>query len=124
MHVLLLTTDPPSPVTEWMIARLNERPGIDVSISTDDSMPDATIDIAILRMYARGGGADGAQADLRANRPHPSLELAMRLQQDGVRVINDAREGLPAEIRLRRNQYEYYRDRLLSFEGLQDRNDK
>lgn len=32
------------------------------------------------------------------------------------RLVNDLREGLPGEIAARRKQYEYYRDRLLTFE--------
>ena len=32
------------------------------------------------------------------------------------KLINDISEGLPAEIKLRRKQYEYYRNKLLSFE--------
>ena len=31
-------------------------------------------------------------------------------------LVNDISEGLPAEIELRRKQYEYYRNKLLSFE--------
>ena len=34
------------------------------------------------------------------------------------KLINDISEGLPAEIELRRKQYEYYRNKLLSFEEL------
>ena len=34
------------------------------------------------------------------------------------RLINDISVGLPAEIELRRKQYEYYRNKLLSFEEL------
>ena len=34
------------------------------------------------------------------------------------RLINDISEGIPAEIELRRQQYEYYRNKLLSFEEL------
>ncbi len=34
------------------------------------------------------------------------------------KLINDISEGLPAEIALRRKQYEYYRNKLLSFEEL------
>ena len=34
-------------------------------------------------------------------------------------LCNDLSEGLPAEIEARRKQYEYYRDKLLSFEELQ-----
>lgn len=33
-------------------------------------------------------------------------------------LVNDITEGIPAEIELRRQQYEYYRNRLLSFEEL------
>jgi type I restriction enzyme S subunit len=31
-------------------------------------------------------------------------------------LINDLVSGLPAEIQARRQQYEYYRDKLLTFE--------
>lgn len=31
-------------------------------------------------------------------------------------LVNDLKVGLPAELHARRNQYEYYRDRLLTFE--------
>jgi type I restriction enzyme S subunit len=34
------------------------------------------------------------------------------------KLCNDISEGLPAEIEARRKQYEYYRDRLLSFKEL------
>ena len=33
-------------------------------------------------------------------------------------LCNDIEIGLPAEIESRRKQYEYYRDRLLSFQNL------
>ena len=33
-------------------------------------------------------------------------------------LINDITVGLPAEIELRRQQYEYYRNKLLSFKEL------
>lgn len=33
-------------------------------------------------------------------------------------LVNDLSSGLPAEIAARRQQYEYYRDELLSFEEL------
>lgn len=35
-------------------------------------------------------------------------------------LINDISEGLPAEIELRRKQYEYYRNKLLNFEELKN----
>ena len=31
-------------------------------------------------------------------------------------LVNDLSQGLPAEIKARNKQYEYYRDKLLSFE--------
>ena len=33
-----------------------------------------------------------------------------------MRLVNDLSIGLPAELNARRKQYEYYRDRLLTFE--------
>ena len=36
------------------------------------------------------------------------------------KLINDISEGLPAEIELRRKQYEYYRNKILSFEVCND----
>lgn len=36
------------------------------------------------------------------------------------KLINDISEGIPAEIEARRKQYEYYRNKLLSFEELND----
>jgi len=33
-------------------------------------------------------------------------------------LVNDLTIGLPAELAARRKQYEYYRDRLLTFEEL------
>ena len=36
------------------------------------------------------------------------------------KLINDISDGLPAEIELRRKQYEHYRNKLLSFEELID----
>lgn len=35
-------------------------------------------------------------------------------------LVNDLKSGLPAEIALRRKQYEYYRDRLLTFKPFND----
>lgn len=50
--------------------------------------------------------------------PFPSLQ-----KQDEIvsildrfeALVNDISAGLPAEIKARRQQYEYYRDRLLTF---------
>lgn len=53
--------------------------------------------------------------------PLPSLEVQHRIA-DRLRMfdalVNDLTVGLPAEIRARRQQYEYYRDRLLTFKEL------
>ena len=35
-----------------------------------------------------------------------------------VLVLNDLTSGLPAEIEARKKQYEYYRDKLLTFKEL------
>lgn len=53
--------------------------------------------------------------------PFPSLEEQTRIVSILDRfdkLCNDLSEGLPAEIDARRKQYEYYRDRLLSFKEL------
>ena len=34
-------------------------------------------------------------------------------------LVNDLKSGLPAEIALRRKQYEYYRNKLLTFKPIQ-----
>lgn len=36
------------------------------------------------------------------------------------KLCNDISEGLPAEIEARQKQYAYYRDKLLSFEGVSE----
>ena len=49
----------------------------------------------------------------------PSLEEQARIVQNLDRfdkLCNDISEGLPAEIEARQKQYEYYRDKLLTFE--------
>ena len=38
------------------------------------------------------------------------------------KLCNDISEGLPAEIELRQKQYEYYRDKLLTFKELKVKN--
>ena len=53
--------------------------------------------------------------------PTPSIEEQRRIVSilDRLDVLcNDISTGLPAEIAARRKQYEYYRDKLLSFEGV------
>lgn len=51
--------------------------------------------------------------------PYPTIEEQERIVSILDRfdkLCNDISEGLPAEIEARRKQYEYYRDKLLSFE--------
>jgi len=67
----------------------------------------------------------GARGDLNAGMlrrftvPLPSLEEQARIVAILDRfdaLINDLTSGLPAEIEARRKQYEYYRDKLLTFD--------
>ena len=51
----------------------------------------------------------------------PDLETQERISNildKFDKLINDITVGIPAEIELRRKQYEYYRNKLLSFEEL------
>ena len=54
--------------------------------------------------------------------PLPSLEIQEKIVSILDRfttLVNDLKSGLPAEIALRRKQYEYYRDKLLTFQPLE-----
>ena len=53
--------------------------------------------------------------------PIPSMEEQERvvgILDKFERLVNDISEGIPAEIKARRQQYEYYRDMLLNFKKL------
>ena len=55
--------------------------------------------------------------------PLPSLEVQRRIVNvldKFEAVCNDLKIGLPAEINARQKQYEYYREKLLTFEKLRD----
>ena len=55
------------------------------------------------------------------NLPVPPIEEQKRIVSILDRfdaICNDLTSGLPAEIEARRKQYEYYRDKLLSFKEL------
>ncbi len=79
---------------------------------------------AELHSMKRGSGVPHINSKMLANNvviPVPPLEE----QQHVVSILdrfdkltNDLSSGLPAEIEARRKQYEYYRDRLLSFDEL------
>ena len=50
--------------------------------------------------------------------PLPSLseqERIVSILDKFEKLVNDISEGLPAELNARRQQYEYYREKLLSF---------
>jgi type I restriction enzyme S subunit len=55
---------------------------------------------------------------------HVTIPVPTRAEQDRIvdildkfdALVNDLSIGLPAELAARRKQYEYYRDKLLSFE--------
>ena len=70
---------------------------------------------------------EGARGDLNSTRilslqiDLPSIEKQKRIVSILDRfdaICNDLTSGLPAEIEVRQKQYEYYRDRLLSFKEL------
>ena len=53
--------------------------------------------------------------------PLPSIPRQVKIIEilnNFEKLVNDISEGLPAEIQLRRKQYEYYRNKLLNFEEL------
>lgn len=55
--------------------------------------------------------------------PSPPLEEQQRIVDILDRfdkLCNDISEGLPAEIEARQKQYEYYRDKLLTFKPLEE----
>jgi len=74
-----------------------------------------------LNKYTKGGGQPlltGGQLKL-LEIPVPSLEVQRRIVNildKFDKLANDIKDGLPAEIEMRRKQYEYYRNKLLSFE--------
>ena len=76
-----------------------------------------------LNQYAKGGGQPLVTAGQikKIKIPVPSLSEQERIVQILDRfdkLCNDISEGLPAEIEARRKQYEYYRDKLLTFKEL------
>ena len=74
-----------------------------------------------LNKLAKGGGQPliTAKQIKEMNINFPSLqeqERIVKILDKFDKLINDISEGIPAEIEARRKQYEYYRNKLLSFE--------
>lgn len=75
----------------------------------------------LIKTKKQGGTVDSLdfQKVLAYKVPVPSLDVQQRLVNvldNFESICNDLNIGLPAEIEARQKQYEYYRDRLLSFE--------
>ena len=51
--------------------------------------------------------------------PLPVQEAIVDILDRFEAIVHDIQDGLPAEIALRQKQYEYYRDKLLTFEPLE-----
>ena len=70
-----------------------------------------------------GGVPSLTQAVLNKVKIHiPSIEKQKEIVDKLDKLyslINDISEGLPAEIEARQKQYEYYRDKLLTFKELE-----
>jgi type I restriction enzyme S subunit len=61
----------------------------------------------------------GALREIPIPVPHLQVqEEIVRILDSFDALVSDISIGLPAEIAARRKQYEYYRDKLLSFEEL------
>ncbi|MBQ6472479.1 MAG: restriction endonuclease subunit S [Victivallales bacterium] len=73
-----------------------------------------------LNKYAKGGGQPLITASQLKNLqiplpPLPEQERIVAILDRFDALVNDLSSGLPAELNARRQQYEYYRDKLLTF---------
>lgn len=76
-----------------------------------------------LNKIAKGGGQPlitaGQIKDLEINIPPlKEQQRIVNILDKFDKLVNDISEGLPSEIELRKKQYEYYRNKLLSFKEL------
>ena len=76
-----------------------------------------------LNQFAKGGGQPLITASFLRNIKVPLPPLAEQERIVAIldkfdALVNDISSGLPAELEMRRKQYEYYRDRLLTFKPL------
>ncbi|QVK19317.1 type I restriction-modification system subunit M [Mycoplasmatota bacterium] len=78
----------------------------------------------LIQQQMSSGANIGTVKNLNANIvknliiPIPSIEIQIKIASilDAFEIlVNDIKEGLPAEIEARRKQYEYYRNKLLKF---------
>lgn len=76
------------------------------------------------KLNTAGGVPSLTQSKLnKVKIPVPSMEEQERIVSILDRfdkICNDLSEGLPAEIEARQKQYEYYRDKLLTFKELKN----
>lgn len=76
------------------------------------------------KLNIAGGIPSLTQATLyKIKIPVPSLEVQEKLVNilnKFDKIINGISEGLPAEIEARQQQYEYYRDKILTFKELEN----
>ena len=76
-----------------------------------------------LNQFAKGGGQPLITASFLRNIKVPLPPLAEQERIVAIldkfdALVNDISSGLPAELEMRRKQYEYYRNRLLTFKPL------
>lgn len=72
-----------------------------------------------------GGAVQNLKADIVKEIQIPILSLEEQQRIVDIldrfdKLCNDISEGLPAEIEARQKQYEYYRDKLLTFKPLEE----
>ncbi|WP_421743044.1 restriction endonuclease subunit S [Cellulomonas sp.] len=121
-----------------LVARVGANAGRVAAVSSDYDVTDNTLVVSPssrwstrfafhqlthmnLNQYAVGGGQPLITGGLlkRLDVSLPSIDEQARIADVLDKfdaLVNDSTSGLPAEIEMRRQQYAYYRDRLLTFE--------
>lgn len=95
-----------------------------VVVSAKEEVNPKFLYYTLVKMNLNQYRSSGAQPGLSVTKLEP-LEIFLPPFEEQERIVaildrfdrlcNDISEGLPAEIEARRKQYEYYRDKLLSF---------
>lgn len=75
------------------------------------------------RQKASSGTVQNLNADIVRSTPVPVPDKSLQEKTADILdkfdlLVNDISQGLPAEIKVRRQQYEYYRNKLLTFQEL------